>query len=106
MWSDAQYTNDEDRIRAILRDYTGDNSTVKRLLTMRWNRHHVTKIELIHDGSGTSKVQSIYTKLKKIPLIGADGYIRTLIMFIEQKHPEVRSDFAEIAGQPAHPPEC
>lgn len=98
IWSNTP-GNNWARIRAILCDYTKNNSTLFRIFTGHWNRHHVDKVHQIYRHSNGKSPQMILNELKTISLVNTAGTLEAIIAFLEDKITPQNNVVANSAGQ-------
>lgn len=92
--------NDLARIRAILCDYTKHNSTLFRIFTGHWNRHHVYKVHQIFRHSNGKTPQMMLEELKRISPVNITGTLQAIIAFLEDKITPENDVLANRARQP------
>lgn len=74
----------------LLKDYTKDNSTVKRIFYGHWNRHHVVEVNKIVEQINANQItdmEDLLGKLKSV-LKNNTGSLHRRIAFLEMKYEE------------------
>lgn len=89
LWNESNGSLFEN-VKAILLDYTKNDSTIKRLFTFHWNRHHVSEVthalsSLPDDKTDEEKLDLLLDSLGKITLNNSDGTLGSRIAYIVAK---------------------
>lgn len=91
MWKKAApfsqvYANTALQIKAILDDYTKNNSSIWRFVCGHWNRHHCKAVQTISENiTDMSNPQEILLRLKAIANKNPNGSLARRIGFIEDQ---------------------
>lgn len=88
--SDTKYKTEVERIIAILKDYTQDDSAWCRFWAGYWNRNHLDAIKAIYQNVNEHTTESDLLKnLKKIKLDNQEGSCAIIIDYLERKGVQV-----------------
>lgn len=85
IWNNAKYKNPEEKIIALMRDYTRNNNRLLRFFSGHWNRHHIKEVNAIVANSQERNVDVIIKYLKSISLENKQGTLANMIDFLEEK---------------------
>lgn len=75
--------------RALLIDYTKNNSRIKRVAFFHWDRHHVSKVNEIVNDASIKTIADLMRELDGIRLHNPKGSLARRIAFIQQQNPNV-----------------
>lgn len=76
--------------RAVLNDYTKNNSALRRFFTGHWNRHHVAEVNALVVQMDQGKINTaadLLQKLKEIHLVNPNGSLARRISLIARRNP-------------------
>lgn len=91
-------SRDIDKVQSLLDDYTKHNSSIVRIFTGHWNRHHVREVNEIVMRIQTGELDTldnVLHELDKIKLYNARGSLSRRIGFIQK----MKMDSAEVADE-------
>jgi hypothetical protein len=83
--------------RAVLNDYTKNNSALRRFFTGHWNRHHVVEVNALVVQIDQGKINTaadLLQKLKEIQLVNPNGSLARRISLIERRNPSSENESA------------
>ncbi|HIF0232347.1 TPA: DUF5617 domain-containing protein [Legionella pneumophila] len=85
LWNDPKYPTHEEKILALLRDYTKNNSATARFFSGNWNRKNLEMVHAVSLLAKNKTTQELLNELHNIPLTNSQGTLATIIELVDER---------------------